>query len=53
MNNIDNIPLNQKCWYGNSLPCEICKYNLKNNNITKIKYTDIINNENVLITINI
>ena len=39
--------------YGNAKPCENCQKFLYINNVTKIKYTDIINGINVLCTMKI
>lgn len=48
LNNSQNIPTDQTCWLGNCMPCDNCKYNLSKFGIKKIKYTDIIDGENVV-----
>tara|TARA_B100000900_G_scaffold405324_1_gene414769 strand:- start:98 stop:367 length:270 start_codon:yes stop_codon:yes gene_type:complete len=48
MNDPENIPSNQTCWLGNCMPCDNCKKNLAKFGIKKIKYTDIIDGNNVV-----
>ena len=48
VNDPENIPDNQTCWLGNCMPCDNCKANLAKFGINRIKYTDIIEGENVV-----
>ena len=43
-----NIPENQTVVFGNCMPCTNCQKYLAKFGFKKIKYTDYINNENVL-----
>ena len=42
------IPEHQTCWLGNCMPCDNCQKNLHKYGINRIKYTDIIDGENVV-----
>lgn len=46
--NEKNIPKNQTHLFGNSKPCKHCQKFLRFYNVTKVKYTDIIDGQNVL-----
>ena len=48
LNSKEGLPKSQRYWLGNSKPCCHCQKYLKKFNITKIKYTDIIDGKNVL-----
>ena len=48
LNTKENLPNNQQYWFGKSKPCKNCQKNLYKYNIHKIKYTDIIDGENVI-----
>ena len=48
LNTKENLPSHQHCWLGMAKPCPKCMYTLYQFNIKKIKYTDIINDVNVL-----
>ncbi len=43
-----NLPENQNCWLANSKPCTHCQSYLAKFGFKRVKYTDIINGENVL-----
>ncbi len=48
LNTKENLPFHQYCWLGMAKPCPTCMKVLYRFNIKKIKYTDIIDDVNVL-----
>lgn len=45
----EDIPLGQDNWFGNAKPCPLCARYMYSHGINTIKYTDIIDGENVLV----
>lgn len=48
LKNTENLPSLQSHWFGNAKPCLHCQSFLSYYNITKIKYTDTKDGQNVL-----
>lgn len=53
MKNKDNLPEGQTFWFGNSKPCVNCENTIRKFGIRRVKYTDIIDGEQVLCTMKI
>ncbi len=47
----DNLPHGQTNWYGSAKPCEHCEQTIRKFGIKKVKYTDIIDGQQVLCTL--
>ena len=48
LRDVENIPKLQGYWFGNAKPCVHCQTYLSSHNVTKIKYTDMVDGKNVL-----
>lgn len=47
----DNLPHGQTNWFGSAKPCEHCEQTIRRFGIKKVKYTDIIDGQQVLCTL--